>query len=228
MPITDYSKTVIYVIKCKDDNITEQYIGSTTNFRSRKNQHKSCCNNEKHKEYNCKKYQFMREHGGWDNWLMIQLEEYSCENKRQAESREEEIRVERKAQLNMKRAFVNGKYHKIYREENKEDLKEKGKIYREKNRGILAEKTKIYREKNKDILREKKRIYHEQNKEKIYDKRKEYFKQQYQKKKEEIKKWEEDNKEKIKERKRQYYQKKKAEKLLNKQYNEPAESNQTA
>ena len=41
----DYSRTVIYVIKCKTDNITEEYIGSTTDFTKRKYQHKTSFNN---------------------------------------------------------------------------------------------------------------------------------------------------------------------------------------
>jgi predicted GIY-YIG superfamily endonuclease len=49
---TDYSRTIIYVIKCKDDNITEEYIGSTTDFIKRKCCHKGACNNEKNKDYN--------------------------------------------------------------------------------------------------------------------------------------------------------------------------------
>ena len=32
----DYSKYIIYVIKCKDENVEEEYVGSTTNFSKRK------------------------------------------------------------------------------------------------------------------------------------------------------------------------------------------------
>ena len=38
----DYSKTIIYRIVCKDINIKECYVGSTTDFKGRKysqNQH---------------------------------------------------------------------------------------------------------------------------------------------------------------------------------------------
>jgi hypothetical protein len=31
----------------------------------------------------------MREHGGWENFVMIQIEEFPCETKREAEAREE-------------------------------------------------------------------------------------------------------------------------------------------
>jgi hypothetical protein len=168
----DYSKTVMYVIKCKDENVEEEYIGSTTNFKERLKCHKIRCCNEKNKHYNIKIYQFIRANGGWDNWDMIQLEEYPCENKRQAELREEEIRVERNAQLNMKKAFRT-------EEQKKEEKNEYNKIY-------------------------------------------------YEKHKEQTKKWVEKNREKSKGYKKKYEEKKKAEKLLNKQYNEPAESNTDA
>ena len=32
----DYSKTIIYKIVCKDINIKDCYVGSTTNFTNRK------------------------------------------------------------------------------------------------------------------------------------------------------------------------------------------------
>ena len=43
--IIDYSKTIIYKIVCNDLNITDLYIGHTTNFIKRKATHKSNCNN---------------------------------------------------------------------------------------------------------------------------------------------------------------------------------------
>ena len=63
MPKTqmDYSKTIIYKICCKDTNVTDFYIGHTTNFTKRKNQHKTSCVNE---NYKCKgefKYKVIRE-----------------------------------------------------------------------------------------------------------------------------------------------------------------------
>lgn len=105
LPI-DYSKSCIYVIRCKNETITEEYIGSTTNFNKRKNKHKSNCCNEKDKEYNILKNVFIRENGGWDNWDMIMIEEYSCENKRQLEMKEEQIRVERNSKLNSQSCYM--------------------------------------------------------------------------------------------------------------------------
>lgn len=86
MPKTniDYSIGLIYKIVCDDINITDIYIGSTTNFIQRKYKHKSlCC-----KKDNRKIYQFINNNGGWNNWSMIEIEKYPCKDKRELELRE--------------------------------------------------------------------------------------------------------------------------------------------
>jgi len=192
---TDYSKTIIYVIKCKDDNITEEYIGSTTDFIKRKCAHKSSCNNEKNKHYNFKIYKFIRENGGWINWIMLEVEKYPCQDKNEAHKREEEIRIDRKAKLNMKKAFgaeTKEEYNKNYYEENKEYYK---KYYEENIDKIKEQKIKYYEE-NKEEIKEQKIKYREENKEEI---------------KEKIKKWHSENKDKIKEQKIKYREENKEE-----------------
>ena len=106
----NYSKTIIYKIRCEDENITDIYIGSTTNFIKRKNMHKYNCTNENSKRNNLKIYKTVRESGGWKNWKMIQMEEYECNNKQQAEEREEYWRKELKAELNeLKNIYIETK-----------------------------------------------------------------------------------------------------------------------
>lgn len=191
---TDYSKTVIYIIKCKDDNILEEYIGSTTNFKQRKREHKSRCYNEKIKLFNSLKYQFIRDNGGWNNWSMIELEKYSCNDKREAEKREEEIRIDRKAKLNMRKAFsseINKEYIKKYYEEHKEHYKELSKKYREENKEDIKEYNKNYYEENKDRILEHHKKYREEHTE--------YFKELN-------KKYKEEHKEEIKEQSKKYYE----------------------
>ena len=85
----DYSKTVIYKIVCKDETVDYLYIGSTTNLKKRKDKHKCACNNETHNNYNQKMYIEMRNNGGWENFILIEIEKYPCNDKRQAEAREE-------------------------------------------------------------------------------------------------------------------------------------------
>ena len=84
----DYSKTIIYKLVCNDLNITECYVGSTTNFTQRKSQHKGNCVNENSKEHKQKKYCFIRDNGGWNNWQMIEIEKYPCNDKNEATKRE--------------------------------------------------------------------------------------------------------------------------------------------
>lgn len=103
----DYSKTVIYIIRCLSLGILETYIGSTISFTSRKSGHHDACINENHPAYNRKIYKFIRENGGWENWEMVILEEYpECTSKIQKLIREREVSDRTKATLNINRAYV--------------------------------------------------------------------------------------------------------------------------
>jgi hypothetical protein len=103
--MTNYSTTQIYKFVCKDPTITSFYIGSTTNFTKRKYSHKKCCNNENSKGYNYLIYQTMRKYGGFENWNMILIEDYTCENKREAEKREQYWKDLLKPDLNVHNPF---------------------------------------------------------------------------------------------------------------------------
>ena len=118
---TDYSKTIIYKIKCNDELVLDFYVGHTTCFKSRKYMHKSHC-----KTNTLKLYQMIRANGGWQNWSMIEIELYPCNSSTEARIREQYWIDELKAKLNMYKAFVTEKkeeYNKIYREEHKEEAK---------------------------------------------------------------------------------------------------------
>ena len=105
----EYSRSVIYKICCIDKSINDIYIGSTTDFSKRKYTHKYASKNEKCKNYNFYVYQFIRENSGWENFEIIQLEEYPCNNKRELEKREEQLRTELNATLNNNRCWSDGK-----------------------------------------------------------------------------------------------------------------------
>jgi len=77
----DYQKSLIYKIICKDLNIKNVYIGSTTDFRVRKNQHYSYCNNNSDSHYNIYVYKFIRENGGWNNFKMVLIDYKPCNSK---------------------------------------------------------------------------------------------------------------------------------------------------
>jgi hypothetical protein len=90
MPKTpmDYSNTVIYKLVCNDLNVTDCYVGHTTNFVKRKYGHKLNCHTEYRKHYHLKVYQTIRANGGWENWSMIQIEAYPCNSLQEATARE--------------------------------------------------------------------------------------------------------------------------------------------
>ena len=174
----DYTKTSIYKICCKDATITDIYIGSTCNFTRRKSQHKNNCNKEISKEYNCYKYQFIRDNGGWDNWTMIQLKEFSCENKREKDTEERKHIDELKPSLNKQ---LPTRTQKQWVETNKEKLKEQRKQYRLLKGDTLLESKRKYYYDNKEKIKE----HYLKNKNNILfkEKKREYMKKYYLKKK---------------------------------------------
>jgi hypothetical protein len=146
---TDYTKGLIYKIYCNDETITDVYIGSTVDFKSRRRAHKCRCCNEKNREYNYYRYKFIRDNGGWDNWTMIELYKYPCANKRELEQEEDRMMIELKSTLNKKRACRN---LTEYRYDNREMIKKKNDEYYAKNKETMNKKTAEYRFKNKETL----------------------------------------------------------------------------
>jgi hypothetical protein len=174
MPKTpmDYSNTVIYKLVSYDLNITDCYVGHTTNFKQRKNDHKRTCNNENGKSYNFHVYSFIRENGGWKNWDMIEIEKYPCNDIYEALKRERFWYEELKATLN---ADVPSRTNKEYYEAKKGLILENAKIYRDTNKDLLKEKRILYIEENKDEIKAKRKIYREAKKEKINAKKREQY-----------------------------------------------------
>lgn len=156
----DYSKCVMYRIVCKDLNIQECYIGHTTNLTKRKYQHKFKCNTPNSKGYNLKIYQFIRENGGYDNWELIKIEDYPCENIYEACKRERYWKEYYNANLNLqipsrtKEEWIN-------------DNPDKNKIYYQSNKEIFLEKQKIYNQQNKEHIKIYQKQYYEENANKI-------------------------------------------------------------
>jgi hypothetical protein len=98
--IIDYSSTIIYKITCKDTNVSDVYVGHTTNFIQRKHAHKQGCNNEKLSNYKCKLYDVIRNNGGWDNWNMEIINFFNCKDHFEARQKEQEYFVSLNATLN--------------------------------------------------------------------------------------------------------------------------------
>lgn len=132
----DYSKGLIYKIVCNDLECKDIYIGSTTNFRVRKDSHKSNCNNENSKCYNLKIYKTIRDNGGWNNWQMIEIEKYPCNDGNELRARERLKYEELNANINCN---VPNRTSKELREINKENKKKYDKIYKENNKKKIKE-----------------------------------------------------------------------------------------
>jgi hypothetical protein len=131
----DYSKTIMYKIQHNDDE-SLLYVGSTTNFNNRKSHHKCACINENDKKHNLKVYKMIRDNGGWDCFSMTKIEDFPCENGRDAEAREDQHMRELKANMNSVRAFIedpiaeNRVYNLRWRQNNREEEKARHKHYR--------------------------------------------------------------------------------------------------
>jgi hypothetical protein len=183
----NYSRTIIYKIVCKDVNITECYVGQTTDFKSRKKEHKSTCNNINDKNYTIYIYQFIRGHNGWTNWDMVEIEKYNATDKLDAKKRERYWIEQLQATLNKQLPTRTGQE---YYEEHKDKIKEYRKEYYELNKDKILEcqkeYSKEYYEKNKDKIKEIKSTYREQNKDKIKENSKEYREKNRDKIKEQI------------------------------------------
>jgi len=170
----DYSKGFIYKLCCKDKNIQECYIGSSTNWINRKNNHKTDCNNSNQKKYNQKKYVFIRDNGGWENWEMILIHDYSCNNSQELRKEEERVRQEYHNNINSQRAYITDKelkeHHKQYRINNRDKRSEYHKQYHIDNRDKRSEYNKQNYIDNRDKILQQKKQYNIDNKEKIRQK----------------------------------------------------------
>ena len=114
----NYTKTIIYKL-INYDYPELVYVGSTTNFTKRKQNHKERCLNEKNKNHNLKVYVSIRDYDGWENWNMIKICDYPCYNRREAELKEDEYMTELKANMNSNRA---SRTKQQYYNDNKEKI----------------------------------------------------------------------------------------------------------
>ena len=92
---------VIYKIRCRDEAITDLYVGQTFNYPRRVTDHKSNCNNINRKDYNNKLYQTIRSTGGLNNWKFEIVETYTdCKSSDDARNREKYWYIQLNANLN--------------------------------------------------------------------------------------------------------------------------------
>ena len=189
-----------YKFVCINDDVKSCYVGSSANMKKRRTNHKNNCHNENRPKHNYKIYKTIRENGGWSNWKIVEFATRDNITRREAERIEEEYRVQIKADMNDRRAFLSPEqkkeYKKEYYENNKEKINEQKKEYYENNKEKIKEYHKEWYENNPEYNKE----YYEQNKEKINEKCKEYKENNKEKIKEYKKEYRENNKEKINEK----------------------------
>lgn len=144
----DYSNAVIYKIVCQDLAITDLYIGSTTHFTKRKATHKYECIRNKQ----LKIYQIINANGGWGNWIMLEIEKFTCKDSNELRARERYWCEELKPVLNMNNPFfIQKEYDKVYYVANHNAILEKKKTYYIINKDTILEKRKIYYTSKKEL-----------------------------------------------------------------------------
>ncbi len=187
----DYSKTVIYKLVCNDLNITDCYVGHTTDFIKRKYSHKYYSLNENKKDSNIAIYKVIRSHGGWSNWSMIEIEKYACTDGNEARKRERFWFEELNAKLNTQ---TPSRTREQYVTDNKPKIQEYKRLHHQVNKDKIIARVKKYNEDNHEHRQEYLKSYSEDNKERI----KQYQKAYREKHKEQTNQYREVNKEKLK------------------------------
>ncbi len=147
----DYSNTIIYKIYCKDSNITDFYVGHTTNFIKRKSLHKSSCLNQNNQ---LKIYEIIRTNGGWNNWNMIEIAKYNCKDVIEARIKQQYHYSELKTSLNNISSSIE---INDYCCEN--DEKNAKKIYCENCNKIFSHRQSLHVHKKRCIMKEDNELY---------------------------------------------------------------------
>lgn len=142
----NYSNCKIYKIVCNNLNVKELFVGSTTDFTKRRSTCKKICNDENAKQYNNILYKTIRDNGGWENWTLLFIENYPCNDNNEAKARE--------------RHWIELLDTKEYRDNNIDKVEEIKDNYYTNNK----EKFKEYYEKNKEKILQQKKLYHEAKK----------------------------------------------------------------
>jgi len=158
--IKNYSNGIIYKLCCKNPNIENIYIGSTTDIDCRKQYHINSCNNKNDFSYNNYKYKFIRENGNFENWDIIIVEKFSCDNKEQLEIRERYWYDKLKPQLNSIKPRSTIKEKNLLKNEWNKKNKNKKNEWSKKNYSNNDDRKKYINDYNKKYYEENKSTYH--------------------------------------------------------------------
>ena len=177
--MVNYKNGKIY--KIVNDNTDDIYVGSTTIQLSHRFQaHK----NKAEKVPTRKLYKFINDNDGFDNFRIILIENFACNNREELLQREQYYKDLLKPSLNTyncygtdedKRAEYIKQHNKDYYEKNNDKEKKRHKEYYEKNNDKLLQQKKEYYQKNKDGKTQYNKEYYQKNKDKVKQLRKEYY-----------------------------------------------------
>jgi hypothetical protein len=156
MPVK-YQNAIIYKLCCDNPDIKEIYINGTCNLARRRHLHKTECTNETNKNYNNYVYRFIRNNGGWNNWSIVMVEQFSdCNSKLELDKRVRHHIVEHKATLHMDKQLEPNdtiKYDKPKRPEKKTCECGSTYSYYATNRHLKTKKHKRHMEITEELSR---------------------------------------------------------------------------
>ena len=111
MPLTpiDYSKTIIYKIQHREKPELF-YVGHTTNFDSRKYQHRTASNPSTKQRYSFHSlYNKIQSNGGWEMFDITPITQVECKDRLEALIEEQKAIDELKPTLNLNSAYIPNK-----------------------------------------------------------------------------------------------------------------------
>jgi len=164
---TKYSETIIYKIVCNDLTKTKIYVGHTTNVRRRK-----CCHKKRSKIDEQELYKYIRENNGWENFTMVEIEKYPCNDLTEARIRERFWYEVLNPKLNEMKPYITPEeikknehiYHQNYYYQHQNECIAKTKAYYEEHKNETISRIKEWGEKNQDKLKQYKSKWYQNNK----------------------------------------------------------------
>ena len=169
MPRTNinYDNTCFYRIVCKDLEVTDFYVGHTTDFRKRKTQHKTVCHNPNANGFDTHVYDFIGQHGGWENWDMLLIERVKCDDGLDARKKERRYIEEMHATLNRR---IPSRTTQEYYLDNEEHIKTYHHQYNQSHKDLVHAYSIEYDAEHKERVLKRTNAYKLANKEKIHTK----------------------------------------------------------
>lgn len=136
------TKYYIYCICHATDQAIGKYIGSTRDIGRRRSAHKyECGNNQNHHLYKT-----IREHGGWDAWVMKTLEVVYSDNPEDRRIAEQRWIDATEIKLNRNQAYCP---YAVYYDQNREDILEYKKEYYTRNKERIQTRKQKYQRKKR-------------------------------------------------------------------------------